>query len=104
MDIEALLQETPVEAFHLGVVRRLARAAEIELDAVFVRPFVQRPRNEFAAIGDLNGDWQRAEATTVEQRFGRLYRRGKPSALYKRQPRLWLSRQPSRRRSTCTRQ
>jgi len=48
--VEAFLPKTSVEGFILRIVGRLARAREVNLHAIFVRPFVERLRNELAAV------------------------------------------------------
>ncbi len=50
MRVEVFLPETSVEGFVLRVFGRLARAREVNLHAALVRPFVERLRNELAAI------------------------------------------------------
>ncbi len=40
MRVQVFLPEAAVEAFHLGIVTRLAGPTEIELDAAIVRPSV----------------------------------------------------------------
>jgi len=51
---EALSSHAAVERFHMGVVRRLARSAEVELLRVVIRPVVQRPRGELRPL--IHGD------------------------------------------------
>ncbi len=50
MPAQALLTEASVEAFHVCVLRRLARVDEVELHAVIVRPLVHSPSAQFRAI------------------------------------------------------
>ncbi len=50
MRVEAFLPEASVEGFVLRIVGRLTRTREVNLHAILVRPFVERLRNEFAAI------------------------------------------------------
>ena len=55
MRVQAFLPESPVEAFHLGMVSRRAWQAEVEFHAMFVCPPVHRLRDERAAIVHLDG-------------------------------------------------
>ena len=48
--IEALLPQSAIEAFHLGVVRGFARSAEVKLDAALIGPFVHDFGDEFAPV------------------------------------------------------
>lgn len=52
--IYALLSESAIEAFDLGVVLRLAGPAEVQLHRTFIRPFAHDLENELAAIVDLD--------------------------------------------------
>lgn len=44
MEVETLVAEAAVERLDEGIIRRLARPGELELDAVAVRPGIQRAR------------------------------------------------------------
>lgn len=48
--IEALPAQAPVETLHIDVVGRLARAAEVKLDAPLVGPLVHHFGDELAAV------------------------------------------------------
>jgi hypothetical protein len=55
MGIAALLPQTPIEAFHLAIAGRFARAAEVELDGALVGSFVDKSyhlmKNRFLQLG-----------------------------------------------------
>lgn len=48
--VEAFLAKASVEGFILHVGGRLAWTRDVNFHAILVRPFVERLRNEFAAI------------------------------------------------------
>ena len=47
---ETLVAEPAVEAFDVGVLDRLARTNELELDAVTIGPDVERPRDALRLV------------------------------------------------------
>lgn len=53
MRVETLLPQAAIEAFHLGVIRRLARTAEVEFDAALIGPFVHDLGNESLPLSIL---------------------------------------------------
>lgn len=54
MRIQALLPQSAIEGFDMGIVRRLARTGKCQLYALLTGPTVQYPGNKFRAIVDLN--------------------------------------------------
>ena len=50
MGIEAFLPQAPIEAFHLGIVGRFVRTAEVELDPALICPLVQGLGRELRAV------------------------------------------------------
>src|SRR5213080_2060893 len=58
MRIEALLPQATIEAFHFGIVRRLAGTTKVEFDAALIGPFIHDLGNELAAIVDFDNAGQ----------------------------------------------
>lgn len=48
--VEALVPEPAVEALHIGILVRLARLDEVQLNAVGVRPTIEGAPDELGAI------------------------------------------------------
>jgi len=48
--VQAFFTVSPVETFDIGVLGRFAGVDEIELDAVIIRPSIQRPPAQFRPI------------------------------------------------------
>jgi hypothetical protein len=72
MDVQALLSKPAIEGFDRGVVRRLAAAAEVEDDAVGVRPEVHRGADELGAVVAVDPLWQSALESHALERGGDL--------------------------------
>jgi hypothetical protein len=71
--VEALLPQASVEAFPLGVVRRLAGSAQVEFDTAFIGPLVHNPGNELVAIVDLDGGRQTALCGDTAEGIDHVY-------------------------------
>lgn len=54
MHVQALIPQTAVERLDEDIIRGFPRPREVQRDALFVRPLIQRHRNEFTAVVDLN--------------------------------------------------
>ena len=52
--VQALVAKTSVEAFHKGVLRRLARGNELELHAVAIGPLIQSAAGELRSLVGAN--------------------------------------------------
>ena len=48
--VQALLTQPPIEAFHHGVIRGLARPAEVQFDVPLISLFIHHLADELAAI------------------------------------------------------
>jgi hypothetical protein len=63
-----LVAPLPVEAFDEGILHRLARPDEIELDVVRICPRIHRPADKLAAVVDYDGCRRRSPLQDVAQR------------------------------------
>ena len=58
MRAQTFCSELAVEGFDEGVVRRLARAREVENDTTLVSPKVEIAGDKLGALVDTDGGWQ----------------------------------------------
>ena len=72
VDVQALVPEAAVEGFNVGIVGRLAGSGVVQLDFVQVGPDVERTRDKFRSVVDLDSFGQVSCPFQVIQHSSRL--------------------------------
>ena len=60
VDVQAFIAKAAVEGFDEWIIRWLSGPREVERHLVIIGPLVQRLRDEFAAVVDLDAFWHHA--------------------------------------------